>query len=184
MLTICRRSMAVLALSSMPALVLAQEAPVAEAFRNKAKQVGKNLMAAADVMPADKYGYKPTPDQLSFGDIVVLVAGANDFLCAGIGGVKAPSRSEIAPTDPKDALVARLRETFQFCDQALEKLDDSKLTEQLPMTAWTMARTMSGGTTMPRIAVEFKTVGDWVGHLARMAQYLRANDIPLPAARK
>jgi len=140
-------------------------------------------MDAADVMPADKYDYKPTPDQMSFGDIVVHVAGANDFLCAAIGGVKAPTRPEIAVTDSKDALVARLRETFQFCDQVLAKLDDSKLTEQLPMTSWTMARTMSGGTTLPRIAVEFKTVGDWNGHLVRMANYMRLNEI-LPSAAK
>ena len=181
---ICRRSIAMLTLSSMPALVLAQQAPVAQAFRDKAKQLGRNLMDAAAVMPSDKYDYKPTPAQMTFGDIVVHVAQVNDFFCGAIGGVKAPTRSEIAPTDSKDALVARLRETFQFCDQVLATLDDSKLTEQLPMTSWTMTRTMSGGATLPRIAVQFTTVENWAGHLARMANYLRLNNILLAGAKK
>ena len=179
-----RHSIAVLALSLIPALVLAQQSPVAEEFRARAKLSAKNLMDAANAMPPDKYSYKPTPPQLSFADIVVHVAQANDFLCGAIGGVKAPTRSEIGVTDSKDALVARLRETFQFCDLALATLDDSKLTEQLPMTAWTMARRESGGTTMSRIAVQFKTVADWAGHSARMASYLRSNNILPPAANK
>jgi hypothetical protein len=28
-------------------------------------------------MPADKYGFKPTPAQMSFGELVLRVAGAN-----------------------------------------------------------------------------------------------------------
>src|SRR5215471_10710356 len=179
-----RHSIAVLALSLIPALVLAQQSPVAEEFRARARLSAKNLMDAANAMPADKYSYKPTPPQLSFADIVVHVAQANDFLCGAIGGVKAPTRAEIGVTDSKDALVARLRETFQFCDQVLATLDDSKLTEQLPMTSWTMTRTMSGGATLPRIAVQFTTVENWAGHLARMANYLRLNNILLAGAKK
>ena len=90
-------------------------------------------MAAADVMPADKYGYKPTAPQMTWGAIVAHLAQGNDFLCGAIGGMKPPTRSTIAATDSKEVLVARLRETFQFCDQALANLDDSKLGEQLPM---------------------------------------------------
>ncbi len=32
---------------------------------------GKNLVEAAEDMPAEKYGFKPTPAQMSFGDVVV-----------------------------------------------------------------------------------------------------------------
>ena len=65
---------------------------------------GKNLVAAAEVMPADKYGYKPTPAQMSFGDIVDHLSGGNDFLCGSIGGMKAPTRTKVAATDAKAAL--------------------------------------------------------------------------------
>src|SRR3954470_2274257 len=105
-------------LFTVPVVATAQGNPVADAFRDNAKSAAKNLIAAAEEFPADKYSYKPTPSQMSVGDIVVHLIQGNDYLCGSIGGAKAPTRTKVAATDTKDALVARLRETFTFCDQA------------------------------------------------------------------
>lgn len=158
----------------IPAVAFAQaSSPLAEAFRNNAGTSGKNLTAAAELMPADKYGFKPTPAQMSFGDIVVHLIQGNDYLCGVIGGTKAPARTKIAATNSKDALVARLKETFQFCDQALANLDDSKLGEQLPVF----------GRNMTRAASEVLTVGDWADHYSQVAIYLRLNGLLPPTAK-
>ena len=149
--------------------------PVATAFRSNAAQMAKNLTAAADEMPADKYGFKPTPAQMSFGDIVVHLAQGNDYFCGTIAGTKAPTRTKIAATDGKATLVARLRETFQFCDQALATLDDSKLGEPLPFF---------GGTTRSRAAIMFVTTGDWADHYSQSAIYLRLNRLLPPTAKR
>jgi len=111
-------------LALLPGIVAAQQAnPVADAFRDNAKQEGKNLMAAAEEFPADKFSFKPTPAQMSFGAIVVHLTEANDYLCGSIGGVKAPTRTKVDADDAKPALIARLKETFAFCDQALAPLN-------------------------------------------------------------
>ncbi len=73
-----------------------------------------------------------------------------------------------------DALVARLRETFQFCDQALARLDDSKLGEQLPFF----------GRTMSRAGIMTLTTGDWAVHYSQAAIYLRLNGLLPPTAKK
>ena len=44
--------------------------------------------------PADKFAIKPTPAQMSCGDIVVRLIQGNDFLCAATGGMKAPARED------------------------------------------------------------------------------------------
>ena len=150
-------------------------APVANAFRDSYKELAKNLIAAGEDMPADKYAYKPTAAQMSFGQIMVHLAQGNDFLCGTIGGMKAPTRTKVAPTDSKDVLVARLKETFAFCDQALAGLDDSKLAEQLPMF---------GGRTMSRAAVMTLTTGDWADHYSQEAIYMRINGLLPPSAKK
>ena len=155
--------------------VLAAQSPVADAFRENASHSGKNLMAAADEMPADKYSYKPTPAQMTFGAIVAHLADGNDYFCGAIGGVKAPDRSKIAATDSKDVLVARLKETFAFCDQALASLDDSKLSEQLPFF---------GGKTRTRASIMTITTGDWADHYSQSAIYLRLNGLLPPTAQK
>lgn len=149
--------------------------PVATAFRDNAQQMAKNLIAAAEDVPADKYAYKPTPAQMSFGQIVVHLAQGNDFLCGAIAGQKAPQRTKIAATDSKETLVARLKETFAFCDQALGTVDDSKLAEQLPMF---------GGRMMTRAAVMTLTTGDWADHYSQFANYMRLNGMLPPTAKK
>ena len=167
---------ATLAVSFLPRLVAAQQAaPVTEAFRDNAREAGKNLMAAAEEMPAEKYGFKPTPPQMSFGDVVAHLAEGNDYLCGAIGGVKAPERAKVAATDSKEKLVARLRETFRFCDQALAKLDDSKLGEQLPFF---------GGRMKSRAAVMMLTTADWADHYSQAAIYLRLNSLLPPTAKR
>lgn len=167
---------AAFALTLLPGIASAQAAyPVAQAFRDDAASVGKNLMAAADEFPAAKYGFKPTPAQMSFGDIVVHLSQGNDLLCGTIGGMKAPARAKVAATDSKDALVARLRETFAFCDHALAGLDDSKLAEAFPMF---------GGPMMSRAAIMTLTTADWADHYSQSAIYLRLNGLLPPTAKK
>jgi hypothetical protein len=171
-----RLCFATVAVAMVPGLVAAQSAsnPVSEAFRDHASSIGKNLVAAAEAMPADKYSFKPTPAQMSFGEIVVHLSQGNDYLCGAIGGEKAPTRTKVAATDSKDVLVARLKETFAFCDEALAKLDDSKLGEQLPFF---------GGHTRSRAAIMTVTTGDWADHYSQSAIYLRLNGQLPPTAK-
>ena len=160
----------------LPALAAAQGSPVADAFKENAKHAGTNLIAAAEEMPADKYAYKPTPAQMSFGQIVTHLAEGNDYLCGAIGGTKAPARAKLdAAADSKDKLVAALKETFAFCDQALASLDDSKLGEQVPFF---------GGKTRTRASIMTITTGDWADHYIQSAIYLRLNNLLPPTAKK
>ena len=106
--------------------------PIADSFREMTGRQSRNLVAAAEEMPADKYAFKPTPAQMSFGDVIGHLAEGNDYFCGNIGGVEAPKRAELAKDAGKDKLVARLKETFQFCETALAKLDDAKLGAKLP----------------------------------------------------
>jgi hypothetical protein len=163
-----------LALSALPRLAMAQGS-VAQSFRDQTTSAAKRLEGAAEVMPADKYGYKPTPAQMSFGDIVAHLVEANDYLCGTIGAMKAPARAKITGTSPKADLQAQLKSSFEFCDQAVAKIDDSKLTEQVPFF---------GGRTRSRIDEMFDSVGDWADHYSQFANYLRLNNLLPPTAKK
>ncbi len=112
-----------LAVSVVPQLLAAQTAPssaspVADALRANARRSAQNLIAAAEEMPAERYTFAPTPAQMSFRHVVVHLAEGNDFLCGTISGVAAPQLAKVDTTDTKDKLVARLRETFEFCDSS------------------------------------------------------------------
>ena len=154
--------------------VAAAQSPVADAFRDNARDIGKNLVAAAEAMPASAYSFKPTPAQMSFADIVDHLSQGNDYLCGAITGMKAAARAKVAVTDGKEAQVKRLRETFDFCNEMLAHLDDAKLSEQIPMFGKTYSRAM----------VETITTGDWADHYSQMAIYMRLNGVLPPTAKK
>ncbi len=82
----------VVALCGAPLVSAAQDArnPVSDALRSMEQRRGKNLVEAAEDMPAEKYGFKPTPAQMSFGDVVVHLAEGNDDLCSAIAPAPSP----------------------------------------------------------------------------------------------
>ena len=168
-------SRAALLLAVLPTIARAQGAPVAKAFRDDATAKAKILIAGAETMPPADFLYKPTPAQMTFANVLIHLAQGNDLLCGKIGGMTAPMRSKVAETDSKEVLVARLKETFAFCDQALAGLDDSKLAEEMPLF---------GPRPMTRAAILTLTTGDWADHYSQMAIYLRMKGQLPPTAKK
>jgi hypothetical protein len=149
--------------------------PVSDAVRSMLDRQAKNMVAAADEMPADKYSFHPTPSQMTFGHLVVHMAGSNNLLCSKISGVPAPAGDKLADTDPKDKLVGALKASFDFCTQTLAKVDDSNLSEQL---------TLFGTRTATRAATMIILTNDFADHYSTAAAYLRANDLLPPTAQK
>lgn len=149
------------------------DAPVSDAVRSITRRTARNFVEAAEALPADKYGYKPTPAQMSAGDIVLHVAQGNDYVCAQIGGGAAPKRAELPTGAPKPQLVERLRETFQFCESVLAKVNDSKLGTKVSYF----------GTEITRAQAMFGAVEEWGGHYSQLAVYLRLNGVLPPTAR-
>src|ERR1700751_824625 len=55
--------------------------PVLTALRTLLPGRQKNTLAAIDAMPADKFAFKPTPDQMSFAHLVIHIAESNNGFC-------------------------------------------------------------------------------------------------------
>jgi uncharacterized damage-inducible protein DinB len=166
----------VLAIGSLAATAAQQDpaTPVSDAVRSAAERAASNFIAAAEEMPADKYGFKPTAAQMSFGDVIGHMSAGNDALCSSIGGVAAPKRSAVGGGAQKEKLVARLRETFQFCKSALAKVNDSRLDEKVPYF----------GNQDSRAQVMVAAAEEWAGHYSQIAVYLRLNGLLPPTARR
>jgi hypothetical protein len=150
-------------------------APVADAFRSIAQREGRNIVAAAEEMPGEKYGFKPTPAQMSFGEVVAHLIAGNDYLCSQVSGVAAPKRNELPKGASKDELVGRLRETFDFCESALGKVTDASLGAKVPLY---------GDNAVTLAAAMLSTAQEWAGHYSQMAVYLRLNGRLPPTARR
>jgi DinB superfamily len=154
--------------------VLAQEQNKVSNFVRAALAArGKEIIAAAIEMPADKFGFKPSPQDMTFGQLVLHAAVTNYQYCSKIGGVAEPEVPKIGDTEPKDKLVERLKASFDFCTAALAKLDDSSKSEML---------TLADAKTSRAMAILTLT-GAWNDHLTLQTDYLRATGRVLPTAR-
>jgi len=148
--------------------------PVSDAVRSAASRGATNFIAAAQEMPADKYTFKPTPAQMSFGDVIGHMSAGNDALCSSISGVVAPKRSAVTAGAQKEKLVARLRETFEFCRSALAEVNDSRLQEKIAYF----------GSDASRAQVMVTAAEEWAGHYSQLAVYLRLNGLLPPTAKR
>jgi hypothetical protein len=147
--------------------------PVSASLRLLLPGRAKNTVAAIDAMPADKFSYKPTPDQSSFAHLVIHITESNNGLCAKVADVPAPKLDELKETDSKDKLLAAAKASFDFCTDALGKMDDSKLGDNVELF---------GGRQFPRAMGALGLASGWADHYATAAMYLRLNGILPPTA--
>lgn len=156
-----------------PLAARAQQNPVSSAVRTTVSRQAKNLTGSAEEMPADKYGFKPTAEQMSFGHLVLHVAESNMFLCSRISGEKAPALPKLTETSPKASLVSAVESSFSFCDGALAKVNDSELTQEVPFF---------GGRKISKAAAMIGLTNDLADHYSQAAMYLRLNGKLPPTA--
>jgi DinB superfamily len=177
------RKLAVLAtLVCTPLLTFAQAAPppaapstnpVSDALRFGLTRSSKNMTAAAEAMPADKFSFKPTPDQMTFAHLAIHIADSNNLFCSKVSGIAAPEGPKLAETDPKEKLLAAVKQSFDFCSSSLAKVDDSHLADSVPLF---------NGRSFSRAAVMFILAGSWSDHYSEEAFYLRLNGVLPPTA--
>jgi len=159
-------------LASIPVFAQSKN-PVTSVVQEILPRQQKNIVAAAQEMPADKFSFKPTPAQMSFGQLIVHITESNNYLCAKISDLPAPKPAELTEASSKDKLVAALQASFDFCGPALDKVDDSKLGDSIEVF---------GGRSAPRAFALIALTNDWADHYGSEAMYLRLNGLLPPTA--
>lgn len=166
-----------LLLASLPlaATSHAQPGPLAAGLKVTITRYATNMPGAAELMPAEKYGFKPTPEQLSFGEVIAHESESNETLCAAIaGGGQTPTESPAGATASKEQLVVRIRKSFEYCGTVIDQLKENALADSVP---W------FGGRKVTRARAIIALAQDWADHYAQASMYLRLNGILPPSAR-
>jgi hypothetical protein len=127
---------ALLSILAVPALAQSTIPPstVKDALVKHWKTSGDFTIAVAKLMPTDSYSFKPVPDELAFGQVLIQVARANLGACALASSAKRPDvppalvEEESGKQAPeKDAIIQFLSSSFDFCNQAVANVTPEKL---------------------------------------------------------
>jgi uncharacterized damage-inducible protein DinB len=119
---------------ALPAL--AQEGGLPPQLTDHWKTSKKYVIALAEQMPAEDYTFKPNPSEMSFGQQMAHIAGANSFFFATLTGQKDPIPK---PTEFDKANVLKLLNTsYDFVIASLEKLDHERMLQTFDSPAGKM----------------------------------------------
>jgi hypothetical protein len=137
-------------------------------FARFADIYGSRLAVAFDSIPASKYDFRPTPVQQTVGYIAQHLEKANYGLCEQLSALKRTRTAKDSLADsikarwPKDTLVARLKASLHFCDDALDRVPE--------LNSPALAATLLG----------FET--DLAEHYSQISSYMRLLGLVPPSA--
>jgi hypothetical protein len=161
---------------ALPLTAATQSNPITQALRSTWNAAKTNVRRSADVMPEDKYGFKPVDSVRSYGAILAHLAGASYEFCAAAKGDKPPFTEagvEKSATT-KAAIVQALDGAIAYCDEVYKTLDDARAA-QLVAGAF-------GGPQGARAANLIGNTGHFQEHYGNLVTYLRINGLVPPSS--
>lgn len=86
--------------------------------------LSKLSIAVAEAMPAEEYDFRPDPPSMTFGELMLHIAGTNYMFCAGLKDTATP---QMPPASGKDAIVKVLSASFDYCAATIPNLTEQQL---------------------------------------------------------
>lgn len=141
------------------------------------------MMRLAEAMPEDKFGFKATPPQRSWGEQILHVAGGNVFLMRFLNGktpAPAVNTSDLVvfglKASTKAEYLKALSDSFDYGESVLKEFSDAALSETVTGPPWMGPST--------RVRMIYDAISHCQDIYGQMAVYLRLNGIVPPASRR
>jgi uncharacterized damage-inducible protein DinB len=155
---------------------LAQTASVQDGALQDWTRLKDTMMKVSDAMPEDKFGYRPTPAQRTFGEQILHIAEAN-VNQMGRFGSKAVAPAINMKATAKAEILKALADSFDFGTAALKEQTDQTMVATASSTAF--GRFMGPST---KVRVVYYVIGHTWDIYGQMVVYLRLNGITPPAS--
>src|SRR5580700_6585288 len=161
-----------------PLMARAQDAaanPLTTAVRKQFDDYAKDLVATAEIMPEEKYSFRPTPENMTFGKTIGHIADVNNAVCSKLFSPPATPFAKSSETDSKEKLVAGLKASMDYCGEQFSKMTDANMAEMVPFF---------GGKQITRLGAALAVITDFADHYAGLSMHLRMNGLLPPTAQK
>lgn len=140
-------------------------------------QISKQFtLDVANVMPADLYTFKPNPEEMTFGEQIVHIAGSNVFRFNQITGITPPFAMDPSKPLPPDkaSAVKLLQQSFDYVLAVLPQITPEQLKRTWHIPSW------KGRTDPDGRAMLLNMFVHTAHHRAQCEVYLRAKGIKPP----
>jgi len=140
-------------------------------------QISKQFtIDVADAMPAEFYGFKPNPDEMTFGEQMLHIAVSNVYRFQQITGIQPPFPVDLSkPLSPDKANVLKvLGQSFDYVIEALPRITPEQLQRTWHIPSWKGRNDPDGRAMILNMFVHT------AHHRAQCEVYLRAKGIKPP----
>jgi uncharacterized damage-inducible protein DinB len=140
-------------------------------------QISKQFtLDVADAMPTEFYSFKPNPEEMSFGEQMIHIAGANVFRFNQITGIKPPFVFDPAkpPASDKQNVLKLLEQSFDYVLDVLPKITPEQLQRTWHIPSWKGRNDPDGRAMVLNMFVHT------AHHRAQCEVYLRAKGVKPP----
>ncbi len=134
------------------------------------------LINATDAMPEDKFAFKSTPAQRSFGEQVMHIVQVNGFLY-GTLGAKAPAPAINMMAKTKAEIATALKQSMDYGETIVKEFNDQQLNERVMPPPFM-------GPSASRIRLIYGSMQHTQDIYGQMVVYLRLNAVVPPASRR
>ena len=95
-------------------------------------------MDVADAMPAEFYNFKPNPEEMTFGEQIIHIAGSNIYRFREITGIKPPFDFDPAkpPASDKASAMKLLALSFDYVIAVLPQITPEQLKHTWHIASW------------------------------------------------
>jgi hypothetical protein len=130
----------------------------------------------ASAMPAELYGFKPNPEEMTFGEQMVHIAGANVFRFNQITEIPGPFLFDPAkpPASDKPSVLKMLEQSFDYVIAVLPQITPVQLKRTWHIPSW------KGRTDPEGRAMIVNMLVHTAHHRAQCEVYMRVKDIRPP----
>jgi|SRR5688572_6051992 len=134
------------------------------------------ILNLVDAMPEDKFSFRSTPAQRTFGEHAMHIVQVDGFLFGALGGkTPAPAVNQKATT--KAEILAALRQSYAWQETLLKEFNDQQLVERITPPAFL-------GSSASRLKVFYYDLQHTQDTYGQMVVYLRLNGVTPPASRR
>jgi uncharacterized damage-inducible protein DinB len=140
-------------------------------------QISKQFtIDVAKAMPAEFYSFKPNPDEMTFGEQMIHLAGANVLRFQEISGIKPPFAFDLnkPPAADKESVLRFLDQSFDYVIDVLPKITNDQLKRTWHIPSWKGRNYPEGRAMMMNMFVHT------AHHRAQCEVYMRAKGIKPP----
>ena len=141
------------------------------------------MMRIAEAMPEDKFGYRATPAERSWGEQILHVAGGNVFPMKFLNGkTQAPTINAAdlvvfgLKASTKAEYLKALNDSFDNGEAALKEFSEAALTDTVQGPPWMGPST--------RVRMIYDAISHCQDIYGQLAVYLRLNRVVPPASRR